>query len=119
MPERHALRIRFSIAYPRAPRPTIAARGINLGTLSFAAAPVLALPPQHRPVLYTLVILHLLSLANSMRVLFAISILAFAALLWASIAIVRHVRRARRQRVELLRSTSSNSSTTSPNRSHF
>jgi hypothetical protein len=54
-----------------------------------------------------------------MRVLFAISILAFAALLWASIAIVQHVRRARRQRVDLLRSNSSNSQQTSPSRSHF
>jgi hypothetical protein len=42
----------------------------------------------------------LLSLHGPMRVLFSISILALIALLWASIAIVRHVRQARRQHRE-------------------
>jgi len=40
-----------------------------------------------------------------MRILFAISILAFIALLWASIAIVQHVRRQRRRRRRFLDST--------------
>jgi len=39
----------------------------------------------------------LLSYERPMRVLFRISILALVALLWASIAIVRHVRQARRR----------------------
>jgi len=50
-------------------------------------------PAMHRPSP-----LALLSFMRLMRVLVAISILAFAALLWASIAIFRHIQRTRRRR---------------------
>jgi hypothetical protein len=41
-------------------------------------------------------------LSEVMRVLFAISLVALIALLWASVSIATHIRRARRRRRELL-----------------
>jgi hypothetical protein len=49
-----------------------------------------------------------------MRVLVAISILAFLALLWASIAIFQHIRRAQRRRRRSLESSDTNLSPTPP-----
>lgn len=52
--------------------------------------------------------LALLSFMRLMRVLVAISILAFAALLWASIAIFRHIQRTRRRRRRALEAARNN-----------
>jgi len=51
-----------------------------------------------------------------MRVLLAISILAFLALLWASIAIFRHIRRAQRRRRRALEASASNLNPAPPDR---
>jgi len=58
----------------------------------------------------------LLSLPRRMRVLVAISILAFLALLWASIAIFRHIRRAHRRRRRFLESSQGNLNPVAPDR---
>ena len=60
--------------------------------------------------------LALLSLPRRMRVLVAISILAFLALLWASVAIFRHIRRAQRRRRRSLESSANSLSPTPPDR---
>jgi hypothetical protein len=58
----------------------------------------------------------LLSLPEGMRVLVAISILAFLALLWASIAIFRHIRRAHRRRRRFLESAGASLNAAPPER---